>query len=313
MLRPLMLLMNASIALLLTTGCASLPNLQTSKNILRDSNPPVHIVPTPFFAQNAKHCGPASLTMALRHATFASKVELPKVTDMTFTPGANGTFKSDMLGAARRLGFAPYPVTNFDHLIKALQANTPVVVFQDIGLGPVHYWHFAVLVGYDSTKEELFLHTGDRAYERVALKVFLYTWGRGGNWSFVFVTPDQIPPYSHSQEALENAMVLSDLDQHDLAVRLYHAIIARWPHLYEPYAGLAGEYESQGLPHKAIESLQSAIQKNSTHAGLYLNMAILYKKTNQPRSYAKMRAKALEFVSDQQRGDYERRLDESVK
>ena len=66
-----------------------------------------------------------------------------------YTPGREGTLASDMIAAARRNGRVAVPVTSLPALLAELAAGNPVIVFQNLGLGFVPRWHYAVAFGYD--------------------------------------------------------------------------------------------------------------------------------------------------------------------
>ncbi|HKJ88660.1 MAG TPA: C39 family peptidase, partial [Gammaproteobacteria bacterium] len=62
----------------------------------------------PFYPQKAHYCGPASLAMVLSWS--GRKVDQEEVAPEVFTPGRKGSFRTDVLGAARRQGRLAVPV-----------------------------------------------------------------------------------------------------------------------------------------------------------------------------------------------------------
>lgn len=284
-------------------GCASQfmdrKIAQKTAEAMGGVEPQVVVVATPFIEQRAHHCGPATLTMALQK--WDSEVSLKQVTGMTFTPGAKGSFKPDMLSAARRLGYAPYQVSSFQQMLDSLKAGHPVVVFQDLGFAFVHVWHYAVLVGYDAKTDSLIVHSGPNAYERMRRSQFVMSWQRGGEWSYIFLRPTDIPGPADFNETLANADIFSKIGRPVEAIAVYRAIRNRWPERFEADAGLAFEYAQLGALQPAIQASQSAIQKNPEHSGLYFNLAYLYRKAGQTRLFEKTKSETLARVPEPQR------------
>ena len=135
------------------------------------------VADVPFFQQERDYCGPASLAMVLAWSGIAVRPDdlVPQV----YTPGREGTLRTDMLTAARRHGQLAVPVTTLSDLLAELAAGHPVLVFQNLGLHWIPRWHFAVAVGYDLDAGAIVLRSGTRARHTTSLRTFELTWARG--------------------------------------------------------------------------------------------------------------------------------------
>ncbi|MDX5360821.1 MAG: PA2778 family cysteine peptidase, partial [Alphaproteobacteria bacterium] len=145
-----------------------------------DLPPRVALERVPFFPQEDYYCGPAALAMALVWAGEDTTPEalVPEV----YTPGREGTLRTDIVAAARRHGRVAVPVGSLRDLLGEVAAGHPVIVFQNLGIGLAPQWHFAVAVGYDLPAREILLHTGLEAGARRDLDTFERTWARGDHW-----------------------------------------------------------------------------------------------------------------------------------
>lgn len=191
---------------------------------------------TPFVPQERLYCGPAALTMAL-NATGLD-VSQQEIADAVYTPGREGTLRTDILAGARRWGRIAVPVASLPDLLREVAAGNPVIVFQNLSLPIAPQWHFAVAIGYDLDREEIILHSGTTAALRTDLSTFERTWARGDHWGLVVAPPDRIPPTADEQEALEAAAALERLGKLAPARRAWRAVTVRWPGSFGGHMGL---------------------------------------------------------------------------
>ena len=214
-------------------GCASVTPLVSRGD---GALPPrAEVAGVPFFPQERYYCGPAALGMALVWSGVA--VEPTALVAQVYTPGREGSLRTDLLAAARRLGRLAVPVTTTRALLGELAAGHPVVVFQNLGLGWLPQWHFAVALGYDLAAEELVLHSGVYERHRVSLRTFERTWARGDRWALVILPPAVLPVTADEVAVLRAAAALERVGRPEDAAAAYTAITARWP---ESHAGLVG-------------------------------------------------------------------------
>ena len=150
---------SAVVALILwaLVGCAT----PETDRLLDDPTglpPRAEVAGVPFFPQEQYYCGPAALATVLSWSGLS--VTQDEVAAQVYTPGREGTLRSDVVAAARRNGRLAVPVDRLADLTAELAAGRPVVVFQNLGLGWFPVWHYAVVVGYDLSAGDLVLRSG---------------------------------------------------------------------------------------------------------------------------------------------------------
>ncbi|MCB0366643.1 MAG: PA2778 family cysteine peptidase, partial [Bdellovibrionales bacterium] len=262
---------------MLISGCVTAPPL--TSHFLNQR--PVRLVnEADFISQKRNHCGPATLTMSAQR--YTSDVSLSEVTSLAFTPGANGSFKGDMLSAARRIGLAAYSIPSPERMIEFVQAGHSVLLFQDLGALWIRVWHFALLLGYDTRNKTFILHSGPDAYKENSAREVLRTWERGGKWSFALVPAGVIPNGVSHEEALANAMALMAVGHQRGALELYQKLSLLWPNKYESYAGMAEVYFSQNQLTQAEVHLRKAIAISPLHPGLQFNLSQILYRSRRP-------------------------------
>jgi hypothetical protein len=147
-----------------------------------------HLIDTvPFIPQEAYQCGPAALAMVLRYWGVAADPE--EIGRALYLPSARGVLNLELEFEARRRGFRTQAFEGtLDRAKAELRQGRPVIVFQDLGRGPVSIPHFAVLLGYDDRSEVVVLHSGTTAYHVLSYAEFLRTWAAHRAWSLL-ITP----------------------------------------------------------------------------------------------------------------------------
>jgi hypothetical protein len=68
-------------------------------------------------------------------------------------------------------------------LRERVAGDQPVVVFLDLGFGPVRRGHFVVLVGYDDAAGQVLLYSGRDASAAMSYRRFASSWDRAGRWA----------------------------------------------------------------------------------------------------------------------------------
>ena len=208
------------------SGCAA---LQTRAVIDSPQGlpPEARVASVPFFPQARFQCGPAALAMALAWSGLSVTGEqmVPEV----YTPGREGTLPADMVSAARRHGRLAVPVGGLSGVLAEISAGHPVIVFQNLGLRVLPYWHFALAMGYDLDAGTISLHSGREAERTIGLATFERTWTRAGGWALTVVPPG-ILPATGSAVTIARAAVGLERAGHAAAAReSYRAMVLRWP------------------------------------------------------------------------------------
>jgi peptidase C39-like protein len=171
---------------LLGSGCVPVTLNTVRANVAAGQG---HLIATvPFIAQEAYQCGPAALAMVLRYWGAAADAE--EIGRTLYLPSARGVLNLELEFEARRRGFRTQAFAGtLDRAKAELRRGRPVIVFQDLGRGPVSVPHFAVLLGYDDRTEVVVLHSGTTAYHVLSYAEFLRTWASRRGWSLLITPP----------------------------------------------------------------------------------------------------------------------------
>jgi Peptidase_C39 like family/Tetratricopeptide repeat len=225
----------------------------------------------PFFPQQEYYCGPAAL------ATVLSWSGVPDTQDeaaaQVYTPGREGTLRSDMVAAARRNGRLAVPVDRLASLAAELAAGHPVVVFQNLGLGWFPVWHYAVAIGYDVDAGDLILRSGLEARRVMPLGTFERTWARGDHWALVVLPPGELPVSADEITVLRAATGLEQAGRLRAAAAAYAAITKRWPDSLEASIGLGNAAYAAGELEAAENAFRTAVERHPEAAAAWNNLA----------------------------------------
>jgi len=169
-----------------------------------------------------------------------------------YTPGREGTLPADMVSAARRHGRLAVPVGGLSGVLAEISAGHPVIVFQNLGLRVLPYWHFALAMGYDLDAGTISLHSGREAERTIGLATFERTWTRAGGWALTVVPPG-ILPATGSAVTIARAAVGLERAGHAAAAReSYRAMVLRWPDDLAAWNNLAHVLGRRGQTAEAI-------------------------------------------------------------
>ena len=233
--------------------------------------PRAEVAGVPFFPQEKYYCGPAAL------ATVLSWSGLPVTQDeigaQVYTSGREGTLRSDVVAAARRNGRLAVPVVRLPDLAAELAAGHPVLVFQNLGLGWLPVWHYAVAVGYDLTSGDLVLRSGLDSRRVMPLRTFERTWARGDHWGLVILPPGELPVAADEITVLRAATGLEQAGKFPDAVVAYAAIAERWPGSLEAWIGLGNAAYAAGDLDEAEAAFRTATDRDPNAAAAWNNLA----------------------------------------
>lgn len=231
-----------AVGLALLGACAPAPDLA------RDVPPQVPsraaVQGVPLIEQADFYCGPASLAMVMQWS--GHDVTQDQIAALSFSPGAEGTYLADMIGAARRQGQLAVNIHGFGALLKEVAAGNPVIVFQNLGLQIAPRWHYAVVVGYNMDREQVVLHSGELDRVTMSLDLFARTWRRGDFWALAVLPPDRLPVSPDQWAILGAAAALERVERHEAAEAAYAAGGAAWPDNWLWWFGLGNARYAQG-------------------------------------------------------------------
>ena len=149
-----------------------------------------------------------------------------------------GTLRVSLVASARRHGRLAVPIAGADELMRELQAGHPVLVMQNLGLGWLPFWHYAVAIGYDRTRESVVLHTGREPAREVDFTTFDHTWERAERWGLVALRPSELPATATEPRVLEAAVGLERAGKPGAAAETYTAALRLWPKSLGAWIGL---------------------------------------------------------------------------
>ncbi len=262
------------LAPLLAGGCA------TFTAVDRDSaftEPPqsVELDDVPFYPQEALQCGPAALAEVLQWSgrpTHPDELE-PDL----FIPERGGSLQAELRAQTRARDRVPYRLSgSFDDLLAELHDGNPVLVMQNLGLGWLPMWHYAVVVGFDADADTLILRSGPDRRRITGLDRFRRTWERAERWAIVVVEPDRIPASATPGGWLQAALELEESDRDRAARAAYAAGRARWPRDGAFHVALVNLHHGTGDADAAVAAARRGLLEAESETGvLHNNLAML--------------------------------------
>lgn len=251
------------VSALALSGCASL--LFPQSVALHDAPPAglserVELQQVPFFPQDEYQCGPAALATVLAH--FGVAVTPTDLVSQVYVPERKGSLQVEMLAAARRRGLVSYALApRLEDLLREIAAGNPVIVLQNLGLGPFERWHYAVAIGYDLANGELVLRSGESRRQVLPFGVNEYVWKKSGYWAMVAVPPERIPATADEAHWLAAIAAFERTGAVHRAGSAYAAFLARWPENVNAALGLANTHFTSGELKQAESVLRAVLAR----------------------------------------------------
>jgi hypothetical protein len=265
------------VASLALAGCATTAPQATDILKTPDSRAKSAFVSgVPFIEQKAGHCGPATLTMAMRWA--GHDVSVDEIAPRVMTEAKAGSLQENMIGATRREGLMGVRIEGYRALLDELAAGHPVIVFENLGLSWYPQWHYATVIGYDLDRRELVMHSGPKAEERVDMKVFERSWKHSNYWALVVLPVGSISSAASELENMRAAAGLELASHPALAEKSYRSILARWPESLSARVGLANVAFARGDFPSAVTALEEALKFHPDSEAVKHNLAVAREK-----------------------------------
>jgi tetratricopeptide (TPR) repeat protein len=229
----------AAIVLIAAAGCWRRPLPAP-----RPAEPRATLISVPYVEPRTLECGPASLAMMLQWSGLA--VDADALAPEVQASERRGALQLSLVASARRHGRLAHPIASAQELLRELEAGHPVLVLQNLGLGWLPYWHYAVAIGYDREREVVVLHSGPDASREVAFDLFDRTWERADRWGLLVLPPDELPATATELRFLEAAIGLEQASQPEAAASAYRAALERWPNSLAAWIGLGNAEFARG-------------------------------------------------------------------
>lgn len=261
-------------------GCSSL-SLQ-SDNLL-DTRPaefiqPQEIVNVNFNPQRDYECGPASLATILQWQGL--NITDSELVPQVYLPKRKGSLQVELLATTRRYSFIPYVIEKkITALLKEVKAGNPVLVMQNLGLDWYPKWHYAVVVGYDISKDIIILRSGEFKRHINSFSLFEHTWRRAKYWGFIALNNKTLPASGDAFSYLKSVAAFESLNKIPFALRAYKNALQRWPDNKNLLIAAGNASYSSGDLSSAENNYRKVILKWPTYAPALNNLAqVLYEK-----------------------------------
>lgn len=255
-------------------GCTSLfpQTARLRESWPADVPPRAELTGAPFFPQSEYQCGPAALATALAH--FNVPVTADDLIEQVYIPARKGSVQVEMLAAPRRYGLVSYELApSYADVLREVAGGTPVVVLQNYGFGPFDVWHYATVIGYDTSWGTLILRSGENERKRMLLPLFEYTWKKSGHWAMVAVPPDRIPVTADRTRYLQAILAVERAKQPRAAAIAYSTFLERWPDEVGARIGLANAHYALGELAEAEQALRDALKQDPSSVAVLNNLA----------------------------------------
>ena len=264
-------LLFAIASLLLLTGCAATPQLSDNTKAQLPSQS--YVTGVPFYSQRDYQCGPAALAMVL--GASGQSVSVDTLIPQVFLPDREGSVQPEMMATVRRHQRISYPLNGgFDALLTEVDAGHPVLVLQNLSLPILPMWHYAVVIGYDQSRGQLLLHSGEQSRQVTAMNRFDATWARSDRWAMVVLPAGQLPLGISAQAAADSISAFESATDAHSALPAWKAVVERWPEYALGWFALGNALHADGQPTAAADAFSQATQADSTLAAAWLNLGL---------------------------------------
>lgn len=251
-------------------ACASIP--PDVRTIRPTDQGQVELSGTPFFPQERFQCGPAALATVLSASGVATRPE--ELVDAVYVPERRGSLQIEMIAAARAANRVPYRIDgSMTAVLAELMAGRPVLVLQNLGTRWLSRWHYAVVVGIDTDRQQVILRSGLNARRSTDIDLFLRTWQRSGYWGFVLLAPGELPAAPAADRYFNAVADLESTGHVDAAAAGWAAAVEQWPDDPVALFGLANVKLATGDPARAAALYRQVLARNRENLMARNNLA----------------------------------------
>lgn len=250
-------------------GCAAVPEdagLDAGRRI------DAELADTPFFPQRRYQCGPAALATILVASGVPTSADA--LVDRVYVPARKGSLQIEMSAATRGHGRIAYEIApSLDAIAAEIAEGRPVLVLQNLGVRWLPRWHYAVVVGIDSSEDRVILRSGVDRRRQTPIPVFLRTWQRSGFWGLVALPPGELPAAADANRYFRAVADLEATGRDVDAALAWKASLKRWPGSATPAFGLGNIALAGGRHDEALDWYDTALQREPGHLMTRNNMA----------------------------------------
>lgn len=310
---PRWIAMKLAAAALSVSLCGCAATAVQTEAVLREPPglPRTHLIPkVEFIKQTENYCGPATLTMAMRHA--GKMVGVEEIASQVFTPGKKGTLQLDLISASRRQGMLAVQINGLVPMLREIEAGHPVIILENLGLSWYPFWHYALAIGYDLNEPEIILHSGPDQEKRFSMRRFERSWMLADYWGLVVLPPDQM---AVSGDELGHAAAAAGLEQAGKimeAEMVYKNILRRWPGSLTGLIGMGNITYARGEFKESVRHLEEATKLHPESAVAWHNRATAEGAAKRVRAARKSAIKALQLVPQESYAAYAESLKDFI-
>lgn len=229
------------------------------------------IASVPFFPQLENQCGPAAMATVLSHTGIAVTPE--PLERQIYLPARQGSLQVEMLAAPRRWGRVGYLLApRYADVLREVAAGNPVVMLQDVGEFFTQ-WHYAVLVGFDYDRGDLYLRSGTDQRLVMPFTAFERSWIKSHYWAMVVTPPERIPVTATETGWIDAMVGLERSGNRDATIAGYAAALERWPDNLPAAIGLANQHHQRGALLEAALVLRQALHRHPQSTVAMNNLA----------------------------------------
>ena len=231
--------------LFLLSGCQSTPQADRLRQEGLASFPESHTIQSvPFIPQEQYYCGPTTLSEVFGY--YGRTTSPNDIAPKLFIPNKEGSLQLEMITATRQFGFLPYNERGtLSSLMSLVKDDIPVIVFQNLSIQLIPQWHYAVVIGFDSDKGTVKLHTGLTANHEMSLELFERTWARANYWYMAPVPPGKASSHMKPYGYVSAAYDILKVNDEKTALAFLETATHQWPDYWLSYFLLANYYMEQ--------------------------------------------------------------------
>jgi tetratricopeptide (TPR) repeat protein len=148
-------------------------------------------------------------------------------------------------------------------------------VLQNLGLGWLPTWHYAVVVGFEPDSRRVILRSGRQERRLESTGRFLRRWSLSERWAMVVLRPGEVPQTGSPERYLQALVDSAAAFPRDDRIRSLEAGLTVWPD--DPDLNFAGGNLAReaGLPGKAETYYRRTLAAAPRHLGALNNYADL--------------------------------------